>query len=148
MDWTTADPTLYQPPATTRDPSYVARAFLEGVLGLEESTTHLDPLVTPRSRAAWGDFRRAQRHLQLLPGVALSSKHSRPAGARDVAYVSLFVGVETGYVVPAGTPMLPEAVVTLVWHNDVDSWLVHAAGDAVPPEVLERHSIGQAPEES
>lgn len=147
-DWTTNDYTLYLPPKSHRSPSFVAQTFLEALLGLEDESDHLEAMVTPQSRCGWGDFRGAQSYMQSIQSAGISSKHSRPVEARDVAYVPVMTGTSAGYVLPAGTPTFPEAVVTLVWHEDADSWLVHSIGDFVPPEVLERPSIGLVPEES
>lgn len=140
-NWTTNDPSLYLPPNSRRDPNYVATLFLSGLLG----DVDLDDLVTPQARDAWGKFTDARQYLRALDAPGVSTGNTRAEGARDVAYVALLTGVGAGYVLPAATKVDAD-VVTLVWHHPVDSWLVHSIGEPVQPDIIDRPSIGTAPE--
>ncbi len=145
-DWTTNDPSLYLPEQSTRDPNFVAMCFLAAVRWPEGSEDMLERLVTPQSRPSWGDFSDVISYVGSMREPGASTKHSRGAEARDVAYVSLLSGVGDGYVLPSGSPLVSDDVLTLVWHQDADSWLVASLGTFVPVAKLERPSIGLAPE--
>lgn len=145
-EWRIDDPTLYLPPETTRDPNWVATMFLSGLLGFGPYAEHLDTLITPQSRDAWGRFTEARAYMQGLTAPGISTGHTRPEGARDVAYVAMLTNTTEGYVLPAETVVDAAAVVSLVWHEGADSWLVTALGEKAPVEELHRPSKSPAPE--
>jgi hypothetical protein len=147
-DWSTNDPTLYLPPATSRNPNYIATMFLSALLGHGSYASHPELLTTSASRSAWGDFAEARSFMASIPQPGVSTGVTHPQGASDIAYVALVGHAGEGHVFPAGTTIPDADVVTLVWTDDIASWRVHSIGPEVPPAHIPSRSIGLSPEES
>ena len=150
-DWSPADDLAFRiEVAGSRHPLRAATKFI-AALALADpiDTGALEAIVTPESRATWGDFTAVRRLIDGIeaPGFASHIPRSTPEDA-DVAQVFIVTGVTAVTNLEPGDYVDATAVMTLVWRPEVDSWLVHAVGAPVAPDQLghARTAPGSAPD--
>src|SRR3954447_19503680 len=114
-------------PETFADPLTTSLAFLNALQHLGEGgETLLERIVTPESRADWGDFQDTAADLERLGQWGVGSQPKRAVSAIDVAYTALLPEVPN---TPRSTtdPRAPTvAVITSVWRPERGLWMVHA----------------------
>ncbi|WP_448059973.1 hypothetical protein [Cellulomonas hominis] len=128
------------------DPASVALLFVKALFDPETNAVALDYLVTPESRAAWGDFTEAAQMLAEIEDAGFGSNINRAHDAPDVGYLKILRGVSQSYQVTDGQLVMAAAVVTVVWRPEYERWMVHSIGDYLKPEDVPRTSPGSAPE--
>ena len=139
-----------------RHPLTTAMAFVAGLRGEVETPGGLASLVTPESRAHWGNFDAARELYASIEHPGFGSRVNRPEGAPDVGYFKILAGVEEAWETSTPTPVMAAAVITLVWRPEAGEefpsgpgvWLVHGIGEPLKPEELAhvRTSPGDAPD--
>ncbi len=149
--WSRADDLAFRiEVAGSRHPLRAAMRFIAALVRADPIDTRtLKAIVTPESRAGWGDFSGVRRLIDGIeaPGFASHIPHTAPEDA-DVAQVFIVSGVTAVTDLEPGDYVDAKAVMTLVWRPEVDGWLVHGLGAAIAPESLMpvRTSPGNAPD--
>lgn len=125
-------------PRPVRDRSRVSRRPRH--LDDETARGALEPLVTPESRHAWGDFSAAAAG----PQAIVASPPKRLPDARDVAYVTVLPHVAEGFRSTAEQDV-EAAFLTVVWRPEYGGRQIHSAGEPIRPDDLPRTSPDDAP---
>lgn len=134
-----------RPEAIVRDPHATALTFLYQLEQPARSVRALHALTTPESHDAWGDFSGAAAGVASLGLWELEPKLSRPAGANDVAYAVVREPIDRVGSAAHAPVMSRMAIITMVWRQEQQRWLVHSLGRYVCPEDLPRSTGGVAP---
>lgn len=129
------------PRAVFRDPFRIALLFLSCLAGSNEDPELQDALrllVTPESRAGFGDFRSARERLASIDRWAVGDCPVPAFQDPEVVYVKLLSGVVVSFRVESEQLVLAAAVITLVWRSQPQRWMVHAFGPPEPPSQVPR----------
>lgn len=122
-----------EPAGDLQDAAEVARLFCEALMDPGHFRNTLESLVTPGSRAHWGDFSAAARELQQVPVWDVAAVAEPAEEDPEVAYVGIFPTAAAGTTPGSSRPADGATVVTLVWRDQLGAWLVHAFGQPVDP---------------
>ena len=121
-------------------PYHVAATFLAS---LDEPET-LALLVTPESRAAWGDFAVVREALRREEWGLASHAHTA-SDAADVAYTRVVANVPEVYRAENDHEVRLVGVFTHVWRPEAGFWMIHELGEPLPSVRVPRSFPGTAP---
>lgn len=120
-------------PEDRSSPIAVAGKFYDALLDHTNCLVTLQDVVPPELLDDWGDFSTGAEFVRGIPDGGLA--HYAEYAAPGVAYIGVLSGIREEMVAAGGeTPV--EAIITLVWRPDQDSWLVLSIGSRVPPELI------------
>lgn len=124
-------------PDVPSNPVAVGKRFLDAVTDHAGPQVHvLRELVTPESRATWGDFRRTA---QQLAGCGMTSKAEPAAGTDQIVYVRYVSSPDYSLRSEGEVPIMARAIGTMVYRPDLGGWKVHSVGtERIPPERIPR----------
>lgn len=145
--WTDADDALRRSASVHPDsPSYSARVFANALRSPIKNSGLLAWLVTPESRASWGNFEKAATLLRSIKNPGIGSNATPAFDAPDVAYVKIMADVTEAFTLDEPSFGTESAIVSLVWRPEHGRWLVHGFGAYSKPTELTRTSPGSAPQ--
>ncbi len=122
------------PEFSLQDPTVVGTMFVRALGNPRENFNALSQFATPESLSSFGNFTSAADLLESIGDWGFSPKDRRALGDDAVAYFEIHRGVPQSYEVLDPQPMMPAAVLTLVWRPEFGRWMVHAIGAYVRPE--------------
>ena len=119
------------------DPVATARLFYAALLGDPPRADVLEQLVAPETAHRWGDFTSIAQAAREVGAAGVWNAADYATGDRTVAYVALIDQATIDDPPPSGPAIVP-CVLSVVWREEFDQWVVFGLGEPQPPEAAPR----------